>query len=171
MLYITPFVTLKMPSSLARSLPYLAHQTNSGIVTDGSQKSTGIGATLYISREGQVKLSGFYSAKLKKHQSMWLPCEIEALSIAATIKHYSPYMIQAFHPVCLLTDSKPCVQAHDKLCRGEFSPSSRVTTFLSIISRYQVSIRHLAGSAYTPSDFSSLKAPDCIKFHYCGKTP
>ena len=46
-----------------------------------------------------------------------------------------------------ITDSKPCVQAIDKLCRGEFSASPRVTSFISIVARYQVTVRHLAGSS------------------------
>ena len=131
------------------------------IITDGSVKQHGIGATLYVTRKGKPKLAGFFSAKLKKHQVSWLPCEIEALGIAAAIKHYSPFIIQSAHTTCLLTDSKPCVQAVDKLCRGEFSSSPRITSFLSIVSRYQIIVRHLAGSANIPSDFASRNAPDC----------
>ena len=98
---------------------------------------------------------------LRKHQVNWLPCEVEALCIAASVKHFSPYIIQSNHQPCLLTDSRPCVQAFEKLCRGEFSASPRVTSFLSIVSRYQVSVRHLSGSANIPSDFASRNAPDC----------
>ena len=61
----------------------------------------------------------------------------------------------------MLTDSKPCVQAIDKLCRGEFSASPRVTSFLTTVSRYQVSLQHLAGKANLPSDFTSRNAPYC----------
>ena len=123
------------------------------IVTDGSSKLRGIGATLYVTRHGRTMLAGFFSAQLRKHQNDWLPCEIEALAIAAAVKHYAPYIIQASSNVCLLTDSKPCVQAIGKLGRGEFSASPRVSTFLSTISRYRMSVRHLAGSANLPSDF------------------
>ena len=73
---------------------------------------------------------GFFSAKLRKHQMTWLSCEVEALSIAAAVKHFSPYIIQSTQQACLLTDSKLCVQAFDKLCQGEFSASPRVTSFL-----------------------------------------
>ena len=113
------------------------------IVTGGSVTQHGIGSTLYVSRNGQTRLAGFFTAKLKKHQVTWLPCEIEALGIAAAIKHFSPYIIQSKSKPCLLTDSKPCVQAIDKLCRGEFSASPRVTSFLSIVARYEVTVRHL----------------------------
>ena len=90
------------------------------IVTDGSVVKRGIGATMYVSRENKLLLAGFFSAKLRKHQVTWLPCEIEALSIAATIKHFNQFIIQSSHNTCLLTDSKPCVQAVEILCRGEF---------------------------------------------------
>ncbi|XP_060598210.1 uncharacterized protein LOC132751998 [Ruditapes philippinarum] len=131
------------------------------IVTDGSVKKRGIGATLYVTWHGKLLLAGFFSAKLRKHQVTWLPCEIEALGIAAAVKHFSPYIIQSSQQTCVLTDSKPCVQAIDKLCRGEFSASPRVTSFLSVVSRYQVHVKHLAGSANVPSDFASRNAPEC----------
>lgn len=131
------------------------------IVTDGSVSKSGIGATMYVSRDGKLKLAGFFSAKLRKHQINWLPCEVEALSISAAVKHFSPYIIQSSKVAQILTDSKPCVQAFEKLCRGEFSASPRVTSFLSIVSRYQVGIHHLAGSANIPSDFASRNAPSC----------
>ena len=131
------------------------------IVTDGSVTRRGLGATLYVSRTNQLHLAGFFSAKLRKHQVTWLPCEVEALSIAASVKHFSPFIIQSPHPTTVLTDSKPCVQAIDKLCRGEFSASPRVTSFLTTVSRYQVNLQHLAGKANLPSDFTSRNAPDC----------
>ena len=60
------------------------------IVTDGSVSKHGLGATLYITRENQLHLAGFFSAKLRKHQVNWLPWEIEALSIAAYCKALQP---------------------------------------------------------------------------------
>ena len=131
------------------------------IVTDGSVKQNGIGATLYVQRNGKLHLAGFHSAKLKSHQVKWLPCEVEALAIASAISHFAPYIIQSTSSASLLTDSKPCVQAVEKLYRGEFSASPRLSTFLTIASRYQVSLQHLAGTANVPSDFASRNAPDC----------
>ena len=93
------------------------------IVTDGSVTRHGIGTTLYVSRDNKIHLAGFFSAKLRKHQVAWLPCEVEALSIATAIKHFSPFIIQSTQQPSLLTDSKPCVQAFEKLCRGELSAS------------------------------------------------
>ncbi len=64
-------------------------------MTDGAVKDPGIGATLYAVRDNKDLLSGFYSAKLRPRQVSWIPCEIEALSIAAAVKHFSPYIIQS----------------------------------------------------------------------------
>ena len=119
------------------------------LVTDGSVKQCGVGATLYVMRNGKVKLAGFFSAKLRGRQISWLPCEIEALSIAAAIRHFSPYIVQSVHNTSILTDSKPCVQAHEKLCRGEFSVSPRISTFLSVVSRQSIP------GNYSPSRRSS----------------
>ena len=133
------------------------------IVTDGSVSQRGLGATLYVTRGSNLHLAGFFSAKLHKHQVTWLPCEVEALCIAAAVKHLSPFIIQSKHLACVLTDSKPCDQAIQKLYRGEFSASPRVTSFLTTVSRYQVTLQHLAGNSNLPSDFASRNAPDCTE--------
>ena len=39
--------------------------------------------------------------------------------------------------------------------------SPRVTSFLTTVSRYQVSLQPLAGKAILPSDFTGRNAPDC----------
>ena len=96
------------------------------IVHDGSK--VGIGSVLYFRRNDTIKLAGFFSAKLKPHQSNWLPCEVEALSIASSVKHFGPYIRQSLHRTQILTDNKPCVQAWSKMIRGEFSTKSRVAT-------------------------------------------
>ena len=132
------------------------------IVTDGSVSKRGICATLYVLRKGKPHLAGFYCTKIRKYQIKWLPCEIEALGIAAAIKYFSPYIMQSKHQTHVLTDSKPCVQAFEKLKRGEFSFNPRVATFLSIASRYRTSIQHLAGTDNLPSDFASRNFPDCF---------
>ncbi len=131
------------------------------IVTDGSVKNRGIGATLYVLRDNSLLLAGFFNAKLKKHQVTWLPCEVEALCIGAAIRHYAPFSIQSHQPTQVLTDSRPCVQAYQKLCRGEFSNSSRVTSFLSMLSRYQARLSHISGAANLASDYASRNPIEC----------
>ena len=120
-----------------------------------------IGATLYITRDSNLLLAGFFSAKLRGSPISCLPCEVEALSIAVATSHLSPYIVQCSKKACILTDSKPCVQAFEKLCRGEFSTSPRVATFLTTISHYQGSVRHVSGSAILPSDFANHNASAC----------
>ena len=105
------------------------------IVTDATVKRPGIAATLYISRGDKLALAGFFGAKLRSHQLSWLLCEVEALAIGVATKHLSPYLIQSKHKACVLTDSKPFVQAFEKMCRREFSASPRVSTYLSTVSR------------------------------------
>ena len=131
------------------------------IVTDGAVKAGGMGATLYILRDNDLRLAGFFSARLQKHQITWLPCEVEALAIATSINHFAPYILQSLNQSHVLTDSRPCVLAYNKLCRGEFSNSARVTSFLSTVSRYRVTVGHLAGSVNLPSDFASRNPISC----------
>lgn len=148
-----------LSSALSITLPRPEDQL--WVVTDGAVKDPGIGATLYVTRNNKLHIAGFFSAKLRGTQTTWLPCEVEALSIAAATKHFSPYLIQSSNKACILTDSKPCVQAYEKLCRGEFSASPRVSTFLSVVSRYQASVRHVSGASILQSDFASRNAAPC----------
>ena len=89
------------------------------IVKDGSVTRRGLGATLYVSRTNQLHLAGFFSAKLRKHQVSWLPCKNTEISIAASVKHFSPLIIQSQHPKTVLEKAKPvfkrltnCVEAN-----------------------------------------------------------
>jgi hypothetical protein len=129
------------------------------IVHDGSK--VGIGSVLYLRRGETTKLGGFFSAKLKVHQQLWYPCEIEALSIAASIAHHSPYIVQSHRRTQVLTDNRPCVQAWVKMKRGEFSSSARVGTFMSMLSQYDVDVQFIKGEFNLPSDFQSRHPPAC----------
>lgn len=117
------------------------------IITDGAVRSPGLAATLYVSHANMLWLAGLFSAKLHRDQPIWLPCEIETLSITAAAKHFSLYIIQSKTSACNLTNSKPRVQAFEKLCCDEFSSSSRVATFLLTVSMYQATLCHVAGAA------------------------
>ena len=115
------------------------------ITTDGSPMNKGLGATLFTVRNTKRLVSGFYSFKLKSHQEGWLPCEFEALAISAAINHFGPYIRESKNKVQILTDSKPCVEAFNKLSKGQFSASARVSTFLTQLSSYNVVVNHLKG--------------------------
>ena len=137
------------------------------IVTDGAVKSSGIGATLYITRQDANRplLAGFFSAKLKQHQPRWLPCEVEALAISSACNHFRPFIIQSLHQTQVLTDSTPCVQAHGKLIRGEFSTSARCQTFLTIVTNLNVTLQHVSGASNIVADYASRNRPQCCPMH------
>ena len=121
-------------------------------------------ATLYVTwNNSKPLLAGFFSEKLRKRQNDWQPCELETLCIAAAVSHASPCIIQSAEQTftCVFTDSQPCVKAYQKLSQGEFSASSRITTFLTAVSRYHVSIHHLSGAANNPFDFACCNADPC----------
>ena len=122
---------------------------------------TGLAVALYSIRNGKVSLSGLFSAKRRPHQHGWLPCEVEALAITASVKHFSPFIIQSMHPTTVVTDSQPCVAAYQKLAKGQFSTSPRLTTFLSTISHYKVKMKHIAGKKNQVADFASRNPPEC----------
>ena len=129
------------------------------IVTDAS--SCGVAATLYVVRNGKLILAGYFSAALKKNQFKLVPCELEALAIACSLKHFSYLIIQSEKKTRLMTDSKPCCLAYKNLLKGKFSASPKVTTFLSAASRYSVELLHISGSSNLFSDFASRHPVEC----------
>ena len=129
------------------------------IVTDAS--NTGIGAAMYVLREGVPMVSGYFSARYKKHQTSWYPCEAEALSIHCAVAHFAPYIVESDHQATVLTDSLPCVKAYGKLKKAQFSSSSRVTTFLSTLCRYNVHLIHLKGTDNIYADYASRNTATC----------
>ena len=129
------------------------------IVHDGS--TVGIGSVLYLNRKGKLLIGAFFSAKLKDHQTRWYPCEIEALSIAISIHHFSPYIRNSQLVTQVLTDNRPCVQAWERMKRGQFCTSSRVASFLSTLAEFNVEIQHISGVQNLPSDFQSRNPPIC----------
>ena len=146
-----------LASAVTITLPKRSDQIT--IVHDGSH--SGIGSVLYLKRKNEIKLGGFFSAKLKTHQVRWYPCEIEALSIAVSVTHFAPYIRDSTHCTQILTDNRPCVQAWSKMKRGEFSTSARVATFMSALSQFHVEVQHISGSFNLPSDFLSRNPLNC----------
>lgn len=131
------------------------------ITTDGAVRNAGIGAVLYINRNGTIKLGGYFSAKLTQHQIRWLPCEIEALGIHLACEHWKMDILNSDHITQILTDSKPCVQASHKLENGEFSSSNRVSTFLSTLSRFRLKVTHISATENLPADYLSRNPMEC----------
>ena len=134
------------------------------IVTDAAVRPTAVGATLYAVRDGKSHLGGFYNAKLPPFQSRWLPCELEGVAIGLSLKHFAPYIIQSEHRVCVLTDSKACVEAVQRFRRGELSSSARLMTFISAVSAANAEIKHISGASNIFSDFVSRNPVQCDDF-------
>ena len=145
----------------AQTVTLPRHDDQLHIVTDAATRCSGIASAMYVIRSGQPRLVGYFNAKRKPYQASWLPCEIEALSIGCGIRHFAPYLIQSKHTTRILTDSRPCILAYKKLCRGEFSASPRVSTFLSMITRFKVELLHIAGKENIFSDYMSRNPIAC----------
>ena len=64
---------------------------------------------LMSNRDNKLHVTKFFSSQLHRGQTAWFPCEIAALSIAASIKHFGLYIIQSHHRVCVVIDNKSCV--------------------------------------------------------------
>ena len=133
------------------------------IVTDASVRPGALGATLYVLREGESKplISSFYNSKLPEFQIRWLPCELEGLCIAAALNHFAPFILQSTSKPQVYTDSKPCVDAVRKLKKGEFSTSTRLSSFLSSVARHQAQVSHISGASNILSDYVSRHPLQC----------
>ena len=143
----------------AKSLTMPRKEDQLQIVCDAS--NTGVGAALFVLRAGVPHVAGYFSSPYRKHQTSWMPCEAEALSISAAVTHFSPYIVQSTHQTMVLSDSLPCVQAFRKMLKGEFSSSARVSTFLSVICRFNIQLVHLKGSENIYADYASRNAVEC----------
>ena len=132
------------------------------MTVDASPYNSGISATLFVRRDGKRLLAGLYSVKLKGHQTDSMPCEHEALAIGTGINHFSPYVCENEQSMQVLSDNKACVQAYQKLCKGSFSASSIISTFLSTLNTNNVTLEHLRGKDNITSDFASRHPQFCI---------
>ena len=131
------------------------------LTVDASPLNKGLGATLFIQLDNTRLPVYFYSFKLKEHQLNWFPCEMEAL--AAGVDHFAPFARESKHPMQVLTDSDPCTKAFKRLCKGQFSASARVSTFLSTLSSHNVTVSHIPGVSNVTSDYSSRHPQECCQ--------
>ena len=127
--------------------------------SDYSQEHNAVGGKLIIVRKvngKEIKLNGgFFSARLNKFQSKWLPCEGESLGIKLVLEHFAHYIRENNNSVIHFTDSLPCVQAYRRAKLGAFSTSARIATFLTSLSSLNVEIIHTAGKNLTLVDYIS----------------
>ena len=163
----TAFRTAQLNLSANQSIVLPKEDDQLWIVTDGASSTRGLGATLYVQRNGNLHSAGFFSQQLKQTYSKWFTCEIEGLSIAAAVKNFEGFIIQSKHRTVILTDSKPCVDAYNMLLKGRFSSNARLSTFLSTVSRHHVQIQHLAGNLNLTADFASRNPATCDNPEKC----
>ena len=123
---------------------------------------------LWIWTDGSVKKTQYWSPDIcGQIKEVIILLITQSSALLATmwswglINYFSLYLIQSKHHPAILTESRPCVPASEKLCRGQFAASPRLTSFLSTVSRFQASIQHLADRASIPADIASRNAPDC----------
>ena len=77
------------------------------ITVDASPMNGGLGATMFVVREGKRLIAAHYSFKLKSHQLKWLPCEAEALAITSSVSHFAPYIKNSLLQTQILTTVNP----------------------------------------------------------------
>ena len=81
-------------------------------------------------------------------------------------KAFSEIIRESNHTTKFLTDSKPCVQAFEKLSHGGFSLSPRLSSFLMNLNAHNISISHVKGSSIKLTDFVS-RNPICCPAGDC----
>ena len=90
--------------------------------SDYSQEHKAIGGQLIIHRENDGKTEklngGFFSARLTRFHTNWLPCEGEALGIKLVLEHFAPFIRESTSKTHHYTDSLPCVHAFRRSKKG-----------------------------------------------------
>ena len=129
--------------------------------TDASQ--SGIGATLHRKKDKAVVK--YFSKQLSAKKKCWLPCELEALAVGTGLQTFLPCFKESGCKPVIYTDSQLVVKAYEKMQRGEFSASPRVSTFLHQVLGQSAIVKHLAGSSNQPADQASRNAAQCNTPH------
>ena len=143
--------------SSALTIPLPRPEDQLWIVTDGAVWGPGIGASLYVTRGDKLQVFGFFSAKCRAPKQRGFHARSKPSPLRrqqSTTAHilFSPLKRPAF----LLTGSLAFKRMRN--CHGEFSANPCISTFLSVGSRYQASVRHVSGAAILLSDFASRNA-------------
>ena len=127
------------------------------MTTDASQ--TGLGATLHRQHDGAVVKH--FSKQLSAHKKNWLPCELEALAVGTGLQTFLPFFRESDCKPVIYTDSTPVVMAFNKMQRGAFSASPRVSTFLHNVVNSGATVKYLPGKSNHTADQASRNAATC----------
>ena len=107
----------------------------------------GIGHILYAVKDGTKLPVRVHSAKLKDSSKRWSPCELEALACAAAIEKEFDIIRESTKPLIVCPDSKPVHEAVNLIKKGNFSTSSRMSSFLTNLNRIPLLSSHISGKA------------------------
>ena len=133
------------------------------MTTDASK--TGIGATLHRTKDKAVVRH--FSKQLSSDKKLWLPCELEALAVGAGLASFLPYFRESGCRPIIYTDSTPVVMAYNRIQKGLFSASPRVSTFLHEVINQGAIIKYLSGKNNIPADHASRNAAPCQNQNTC----
>ena len=101
--------------------------------------TNGLGTTLFVNLSGKRHIAQFFQLQIEGTStqllSMWTGGSCNSQTGA---EHFVAYICESIHPLKVLSESKPCVQAYNRLHHGHFSASARVSTFLLTLSSYNV---------------------------------
>ena len=143
--------------------------------SDYSAEHRAVGGRMLIIRtvDGkEVKLhAGYFSVILDKFKQNWVPCEGEAAGIRLTLQHFAPYIRESQNVTVHFTDNMPCVQAWRRCMQGQFSSSSRISTFLVNLSALSVELVYKPGKHLHSADYVSRHPQPCpvsSKCQICG---
>ena len=139
--------------------------------SDFSQETRSVGGRLEITRteNGKEKKyhGGYFSVVLDKFKKSWVPCEAEAAGVRLTLLHFEPYIRENQNNTTHFTDNLPVVQAWRRCLQGQFSASSRISTFLSNLSALSVDLVYKPGKLMCSADYSSRHPVPCAESTKC----
>ena len=139
--------------------------------SDYSQDTKAVGGRLEIVRviNGEVQKlhGGYFSVVLDKYKQKWSPCEAEACGVRLVLEHFAPYIRENKSVTIHHTDNLPTVQAWRRCLQGQFSNSSRISTFLTNLSALPVELEYKPGRLMHSADFLSRNPVQCGEKQRC----
>ena len=139
--------------------------------SDYSADTRAVGGRMVIVREenGVVRHlhGGYFSVILDRFKSHWVPCEAEAAGIRLTLQHFAAFIRESRNITTHYTDNMPSVQAWRRCLQGQFSASSRISTFLVNLSALSVELVYKPGKTLHSADYASRHPQSCPETSSC----
>ena len=139
--------------------------------SDYSADARAVGGRMVINRvvDGVLRElhGGYFSVILDRFKEHWIPCEAEAAGIRLVLQHFAPYIRESKHNTIHFTDNLPAVQAWRRCLQGQFSSSSRISTFLTNLSALSVELVYKPGKQLHSADYTSRHPQPCPSSSKC----